>query len=68
VHLIVGGETGLWYYTKTSGGTWSTQKLTSAFVASTSLRLDQEHGTLLAVYSREPDTKVSASIFAFTKP
>ncbi len=68
VHVLLGGDFGVRYYTKPGSGAWSQQKLTSAKAYSVALRLDQARGRLLAVYARQPDTNVSSSVYAFTKP
>lgn len=68
VHVLVGGESGLRHYTDTATGPWSVLKLSSAIVTSCAIRLDPATGTLLAVYARASDEKISASIYAFTKP
>jgi hypothetical protein len=69
VDVAVGADTGLYFFTRaSSGAAWSSQKLTSAGIASLSLRLDPVHGTVLAAYVRQSGEAISASVFAFTKP
>lgn len=66
VHVLVGDESGLWYYSKLPGARWSGKRLVSDAVGSAAIRLDPATGTLLVVYLRE--TSDSTRIYTLTKP
>ena len=51
VHLLVAGDFGVKYFTKTPTGAWRGQRLSSERARSGALRLDPADGQLLAVFS-----------------
>jgi hypothetical protein len=69
VHVLVGGETGLLYLTRSSDGRWARTKVASTKGApSPALRLDPATGTLLAVYVAPSHEWGPGRIYALTKP
>jgi hypothetical protein len=67
VHVLVGGAA-VTYFARSPTGSWSSATLARVFADSVSIRLDQSTGALTALYSREQEDNISASVFAFTKP
>ena len=67
-HVLVGGDNGLYYFTKLAPDPWTMQKLSSTAVGSALLRQDQDRGTLLAAFTRGFSDTASSSVFAFAKP
>ena len=68
VHVLLGTQSDVRYYTKAARGSWSLQTLTAASAASVEIRLDQPKGTLLAVYAHPPTSRPLAGVYAMTKP
>ncbi len=66
VHVLVGDDSGLRYYTKPAGSGWIAKRLVSNAVGSAVIRLDPATGTLLVLYMRE--AAGASRIYAITKP
>jgi len=58
VHLLVAGDFGVKYYTKTPRGAWRGQRLSSEFAGGAAIRLDAANGQLLAVFSLSGESGV----------
>jgi hypothetical protein len=66
VHVLVGADSGLVYYTKASNGGWTHARVAStADAGSPIIRLDQAKGTLLVVYIGA--SSAGNRIYALTK-
>jgi hypothetical protein len=68
VHVVVGLDNALKYYTKTASGSWSGVTISSHGAASAVIRRDPDSGRLFAAYVRlTPDFDLGA-IYGLTKP
>jgi hypothetical protein len=54
-HLIVGDETGIRYFTKSAFGAWKGTRLSTEETQDAVIRLDQDSGVLLVVYTGAPN-------------
>lgn len=68
VHALVSGQVGLWYFTKASGGPWTSKRIVpKAWVSSPVIRLDPATGKLLIVYLGASSSGPTR-IYAMTRP
>lgn len=68
VHALVSGQVGLWYFSKASGGPWTSKRIVpKGWVSSPVIRLDPATGKLLIVYLGASSTG-STRIYAMTRP